>query len=79
MPVNDEEEEEIIEFTTGRKASSFRIVIPKKIVNLMGLNVKGREEKFIVLYNRKEPNSFTVRRISKSELKEFLVGRSKKG
>jgi len=66
-------EEEVIEFTTGRKSSSFRIIIPMEIVKLMGLSTQ-MEEKFLVIYNPKNPNSLTIKRLTKEDLKRLLRG-----
>lgn len=61
----------IIEFTKGKKSSSFRVIIPANIVNLMGL---GKEEQFIVQFDPSKQDLMTLRRVTKSDLKKLLEG-----
>ena len=61
--------EPIIEFTKGKKSSSFRVIIPARIVDLMGL---GKEEQFVIRFDPSKEDLVTLKTVRKEDLKKLL-------
>lgn len=55
--------------TTGKKSSSFRVIVPAEIVKEMKL---GKEERFIIDHDTDKPNMLLLKKVSPEELRTLL-------
>ena len=67
-PPSNPKREKIVLTTRGKKASSFRIVVPAKIAKEAGFDLTGKVENFVVVYNPRKPDTLLIKWIKEEEL-----------
>ena len=67
-PPSNRKREKIILTTRGKKASSFRIVVPAKIAEEAGFDLTGKVENFVVVYDPEKPGTLLIKWIKEEEL-----------
>ena len=68
ISVDPPRKKKLIRTTRGKKASSFRIVVPAEIAEEAGFDLTGKVENFVVVYDPEKPDTLLIKWIKEEEL-----------